>query len=80
MGRQSKMDNRKTLKIVESEQYGAFISCSDFDVFDELEDFVNENYEKPFSVKFLDEGAELYFQNKETPENLNQILENFLQK
>jgi hypothetical protein len=73
------MDDRKTLKIVESEQYGAFISCSDFDVFDALEDFINENYEMPFSVKFLDQGAELYFQSKETTENLNEVLGKFFE-
>jgi hypothetical protein len=73
----TKLDDRKTVKVIESEKYGPIISCSDDDVYDALEDFINENYEMPFSVKHLNPGAELYFKTKTTKKTLNSILGDF---
>jgi hypothetical protein len=72
-----KLDDRKTVKIIESDKYGPIISCSDDDVYDALEDFINENYEMPFSVKHLNPGAQLYFKTKTTARTLNLILDDF---
>jgi hypothetical protein len=71
--------DKTTLRIHLSEKFGLFISCSDFEIFDLLDDFVVANYDKKVSVKFLDQSAEMYFFPHENIESLQEILESFLE-
>jgi hypothetical protein len=73
----SRLNVEKTIKIVDAGKYGFSLSCSDDDVYDALEDFINENYEVSFSVMHLNPGADFYFDDEISKETLIDILQNF---
>jgi hypothetical protein len=73
------LHDRETIKIVISSRFGSFFSCSDYDVYDALEDYINENYDFSVSVKHLETETEIYFSPIQTEETLNEILKSFFE-
>jgi hypothetical protein len=73
------MKNNESVKIQDSKQYGAFFSCSDFNIYDALEDFIIENYDFPIYIRQLPTETEIYFNPVQNLETLSSILVNFFE-
>jgi hypothetical protein len=73
------MKNNGTVKIQDSKLYGAFFSCSDFNIYDALEDFIVENYDFPSYIRQQPTETEIYFNPVQNLGTLHSILVDFFE-
>jgi hypothetical protein len=72
------MTYRESIKIISSSEYGLYFLCNDYEVFDILGDYINENYEFSLSYGIKEPRFEIFFKEAQNQEFMEQILNDFI--